>query len=162
MQTFTVHEPSDGPADRIERAESLVFIKDGFSLAAALLTPFWLIANRLWLALVAYLAAVGLIELVVWALGIDQAAAAWPIFALHLLIGLESDALRCWGLGRRGYTLIGSVSGRNWDECERRFLDSWLKEQPFVAPRALAQQGAESGRGTGGRLSATALWPGRA
>ena len=40
MLTFTVHEPPNPPADRVDRAESLVFIKDGFSWAAALLASF--------------------------------------------------------------------------------------------------------------------------
>ena len=30
MRTYTVHEQPNPPADRIDRAEKLVFIKDGF------------------------------------------------------------------------------------------------------------------------------------
>ena len=45
MLTFTVHEPPNPPADRIDRAESLVFIKDGFSWIAALFAPLWLLAT---------------------------------------------------------------------------------------------------------------------
>ena len=33
LVVFTVHEPPNAPADRLERAEQLVFVKDGFSLA---------------------------------------------------------------------------------------------------------------------------------
>ena len=39
MLTFTVHEPPNPPADRIERADKLVFVKDGFSWMAALFAP---------------------------------------------------------------------------------------------------------------------------
>ena len=48
MLTFTVHEPPDPPADRIDRAERLAFVRDGFSWSAALFTPVWLLAHRLW------------------------------------------------------------------------------------------------------------------
>jgi hypothetical protein len=161
MQTYTVHEPPGGPADRIERADRLVFVKDGFSLAAALFTPFWMLAHRLWLALLIYVAALAGLELAVWAADLMQETAGWIMVALHVLVGFESDAIRRWTLGRRGYRLIGSVTGRGWDECERRFLEAWLAEQPFVSPKALEAQPGWGSRGTGGRLSPLAFGPGR-
>ena len=62
MQTFTVHEPPNAPADRVDRAESLLFIKDGFSWGAALFGPLWLLAHRLWWPLIGYIIAYGAIE----------------------------------------------------------------------------------------------------
>ena len=163
MHTYTVHEPRDGPADRYERGEALVFVRDGFSLFAAALTPFWMIANGLWLALVAYLAALIGIELVVWSLGIGQQAAAWIMIALHLLIGFESDAIRRWTLLRNGYDLMGTVSGRTHDECERRFVEAWLHERPYTVARPVPPPPpGVMGRGTGGRLSIMALRSDRA
>ena len=47
MLTFTVHEPPSPPPDRLERAESLVFVKDGFSWTAALFGPVWLLVHQL-------------------------------------------------------------------------------------------------------------------
>jgi len=162
MHTYTVHEPHNGPADRFERGEALVFVRDGFSLTAALLTPFWMIANGLWIALLAYLAALIGIELVAWLLGIGQQATGWIILALHLLVGFESDEIRRWTLGRRGYDLVGSVSGRSLDECERRFVEAWLRDRPHAASRLPPPQPLyATGHGTGGRLSIMALRPGR-
>ena len=54
MLTFTVHEPPNPPADRIERADKLVFVKDGFSWMAALFAPLWMLVHRLWWALLGY------------------------------------------------------------------------------------------------------------
>ena len=159
MQTYTVHEPPGGPADRIERAEKLVFVKDGFSFAAMLLTPFWMLAHRLWLALLIYLVALGGFELATWAFGITQQSAGWIMLALNLLVGFEGDAIRRWSLRRRGYTMIGSVTGRSWDECERRFFEAWLADQPYVAPPRPSEGGW--GSGTRGRLNPLALGPGR-
>ena len=54
MRTYTIHERPDPAADRVDRAEGLVFIKDGFSWAAALFAPLWLIVHRLWWPLLGY------------------------------------------------------------------------------------------------------------
>jgi len=157
IQTYTVHEPSDGPRDRFERAEALVFVRDGFSWMAALLTPFWMIAHRLWLALIGYLVVVVGLQLLLAMLGMPQRAVGWVMVAVHLLVGFEGDAIRRWTLRRRGYALVGSVSGRGLDECERRFFDAWLNDRPYVS----LPPDAPSAMGTGGRLSIMALRSGR-
>jgi Protein of unknown function (DUF2628) len=131
MLSFTVHEAPDAPPDRIDRAEGLVFVKDGFSWTAALFAPIWLIVHRLWLPLLGY---VLVSALILW-LGslFDSGLDTLASLALHLLIGFEADALRRWGLERRGWSTIGTVTGRTADECERRFFDMWLPAQPIVA-----------------------------
>jgi len=163
MRTYTVHEPPVSAGDRLERAERLLFVREGFSLIAALLTPFWMLANRLWLPFLAYLGALASIEIAGWLFAIPQSSTAWVLVALHVLVGLESDAIRRWGLARRGYHAIGSVTGRTFDECERRFFEAWLEKQPFVTPAALTGQtgsyASNRGQPSGGRLSAAALWP---
>jgi len=80
------------------------------------------------------------------------------MIAIHLLIGFEGDAIRRWTLRRNGYALVGSVSGRSRDECERRFIEAWLKERPYVSP---STPPAPPMAGTGGRLSIMALRSGR-
>ena len=139
MLTYTVHEPPDAAPDRIVRAERLVFVKDGFSWAAALFTPIWLIVHRLWWPLLGYIL---LSALGGW-LG-SLFASGWSTLAtlaLHLLIGLEADTLRRWGLERRGWRTVGSVTGRSADECERRFFDMWLPAQPVIAAGSGGPQG---------------------
>lgn len=138
MITYTVYEPPEAPADRVDRAESLAFIKEGFHWTAALFTPFWLIAKRLWLVLMFYLAAVGLVQAAVWWLGLDQRTLSYTLTALHLIIGFEADTLQRWTLERKGWTMLGSVNGRNGEDCERRFFDAWLPSQPYVRPSALS------------------------
>jgi hypothetical protein len=132
MQTFTVHEPPYAPADRVDRAESLVFIKEGFSWAAALFGPFWLLAYRLWWPLLAYVLAYGAIEAVRLARLIDQRWIGLGLLALNLLLAFEGDSLRRWALARRGWRLLGTANGRHRVECERRFFDAWLPTQPVL------------------------------
>jgi Protein of unknown function (DUF2628) len=131
LLTYTVHEPSDPPPDRIDRAERLVFVKDGFSWMAALFTPIWLIVHRLWWPLLGYAILAG----VVLRLGasLDSNWAGLVLVALHVLVGLEADTLRRWQLERRDWRIVGSVSGRNAEECERRFFEMWLPTQPVDA-----------------------------
>ncbi len=131
MLTYTVHEPPNAPTGRIERAERLVFVKDGFSWMAALFAPVWMIVHRLWWPLLGYAALSGLLGWVG-----SLVAAGWTMLAglaLHLLVGLEASTLRRWTLDRRGWRTVGSVSGRTAEECERRFFEVWLPAQPAVA-----------------------------
>lgn len=139
MITYTVYEPPEAPADRLDRAQTLEFIKEGFHWTAALFTPFWLIAKRLWLVLMFYLAGLGLVQAVVWWLGLDQRSLSYAITALHLIVGFEADTLQRWTLERKGWAMLGSVNGRNAEDCERRFFDAWLPSQPFVRPSALSE-----------------------
>jgi Protein of unknown function (DUF2628) len=136
MQTYTVHEPPHPPADRIDRAASLVFVKDGFSWGAALFAPFWLLAHRLWWPLLGYIVLSGLLELARWVGMLDPRWATMAMVTLHLLVGFEADTLRRWALEHRGWRTLGSVLGRNYAECERRFFDEWLPDQPVIAPAA--------------------------
>jgi hypothetical protein len=134
MLTFTVHEPPNPPADRVDRAESLVFIKDGFSWAAALFAPIWLMAHRLWWPLLGFIVLSGGFEVIKHFSGIDVRWTGLAVLALNLLVGFEADALRRWALERRGWRMLGTVTGSSAAECERRFFETWLPSQPIIAP----------------------------
>jgi hypothetical protein len=133
MATFTVHEPPNPPADRIERGERLVFVKDGFSWAAALFAPVWLLAHRLWWPLIGYVLLSVMLQALPHVAALDQRWLGLAGLALNLLVGLEADTLRRWGLARRGWSTLGTVTGRTASECERRFFDAWLPAQPILA-----------------------------
>ena len=133
MRTYTIHEQPDPAADRIDRAERLVFVKDGFSWAAALFAPIWLIVHRLWWPLVGYVAISAVFEIAQNIGSFDQRWLGLAGLALHLLIGFEADTLRRWGLERRGWRTVGTVTGASAAECERRFFDAWLPTQPILA-----------------------------
>ncbi len=133
MRTYTVHEPPNPPADRIDRAEKLEFVRDGFYWRAFLFTPIWLVFHRLWLPFLAFLAGVLAIALAVNGL---KAGPQWGTFlalAGQAVVGYEAGLLRRWRLDRRGWTMVGTVTGRNRAECERRFLTAWLDQQPVIA-----------------------------
>jgi hypothetical protein len=160
MLTFTVHEPPDPPADRIDRAERLAFVRDGFSWGAALFTPIWLLAHRLWWPFVAYAAVEVLIALLGQSALVHSGWITLAGLSLGLVVGFEADTLRRWQLARRGWTTIGAVSGRNAEDCERRFFDMWLPTQPILAPpgtsEAASAGGGAAGRGRSSLLGALA------
>ena len=130
MQIFTVHEPREAangpPATLDERADGLVFVKDGFSLRAFVLGPLWLVMNRLWLPLAAWIAAFLAIQVVFWLLPASSAALGPVLLIAALGFALEASSIRRWGLERRGYRTIGTVAGQSHEDCEHRFLTSWL------------------------------------
>ncbi len=134
MVTFTVHESPSPATDRLDRAESLVFIKEGFTWSAALFAPLWLLVHRLWWPLAGYVIAIGALEGLRLTAFFPSAWISLASFGLHVLIGFEADTLRRWALDRRGWRALGIVSGKNAAECERRFFDEWLPEQPVIAP----------------------------
>ena len=133
--TYTVHEPLEPPRDRHERAESLVFVRDGFTLPAMMMPPLWCLANRAWAGLLIYVLAFTAILTVPWALSLSPVWSAIGLFALNFIYGLEGQQMRRASLDRRGWRMIGSVTGRNAEDCERRFLDAWLSETAAPALR---------------------------
>jgi hypothetical protein len=156
MQFYTVHEPPDAPADRIDRADTLTFIHDGFCKAAVAFGALWLIANQLWIAFAGYLAIAGCIALGIYAAGVPLGWIALLVGALNLLLGFEASSLQRWTLERGGWRSLGTVSGRSLDECERRFLESWLADQRTTASSAGGASGPGFGAQLGSQLAAMA------
>lgn len=149
MLTFTVHEPPNPSADRIDRAEALVFVKDGFSWTAALFAPLWLILHRLWLPLLVYVVIAAALGLAQGAIAFDRRWVGLAMFAVNLMLGFEAGMLRRWTLDARGWRMLGSVSGRSVDECERRFFEGWLPSQPIIAPNTSSGDASRPGRAWG-------------
>ena len=134
MIVYTVHEPSAPVADRVDRAEALLFIRDGFSWMAAIFGPFWMLANGLWLVSFLYIAGVAVLELVLNASGLDAGWGALSSIAINIALGFEAASLRRWTYERRGWRLVGTVAGRTRAEAERRFFEAWLPGEPLIRP----------------------------
>lgn len=130
--TYTVHEPPDAAADRVDRASDLLFVKDGFHWLTALCPPLGLIAKQLWLELLGYVLIVGAVTgLLSWA-GLNTNWIALLVAALNFFLGFEISSLERSHLDRNGWLTLGSVTDRNLAECERRFFETWLPDQPII------------------------------
>jgi len=138
LRVYTVHEMPEPSADRYDRAEALRFVREGFSWPAALFGPLWMAAKGLWLALVIYLVAAFLLSIAMTAGGFSSQMATVVFIALSVLVGFEADTIERWTLARRGWQTVGTISGRDTADCERRFFDDWLPSQPMLRPETLS------------------------
>jgi uncharacterized protein DUF2628 len=128
MPTFTVHQPPPRPGEAAIAPERFVFVRDGVHFWAFVLTPFWLLRYRLWLAFAGYLAVTILLGV---ALKLTGAGAIVQFLAgvlIALLIGFEAATLRRWKLTRRGWRMLGFVVGEDVEMAEHRFFAEWSKQ----------------------------------
>ena len=136
MATYTVHEPPQAESDRVDRAVDLAFVKDGFSWLTAICPPIGFIANGVWLMAIAYLAGAGFLGYLLNAAKIDEGLISLIFLMINVYLGFEISTLRRWMLDQKGWEQIGVVNGRSIAECERRFFETWLPEQPVIASEA--------------------------
>lgn len=132
MKSYTVHEPPKPKSDRLDRAEDLVFIKDGFNVLAFVIAPVWLLANRLWLVLFFYVVLQAGLQLVFGYFGTGNSIRSAIAIGLNALVGFEADSLKRWTFARRGWAQVGTVTGDTFDICQRRFFEDWLQRTPAV------------------------------
>jgi Protein of unknown function (DUF2628) len=127
MPVYTVHEPPLQGDEPLSAAERYVFVRDGFSIAAFLFSPFWMLWHRLWLVFALYVVVTGLLEAVLAAAGASRLAVTLVAALISLLIGLEAGSLRRLTLSRRGFKNVGLVSGADIEDAERRFFAAWVR-----------------------------------
>lgn len=133
MVIYFVHEPPNASANRLESAEQLLFVKDGFSWLAALVPAIWLLTKRMWLEAIGFMACAGLLVWAFTAAGAPNVGSA-ILLAVQILFGFEANALCSAALERRGWRLVGTVSGYNREDSERRFLEVWLPTHTEIPP----------------------------
>jgi hypothetical protein len=127
MPTFTVHQPPR-LGEAASAPERFVFVRDGFHFWAFVLTPFWLLRYRLWLAFAIYLAVSSLLGI---ALRLSGAGATVQFLAgtlVALLVGFEAATFRRAKLTRRGWHMLGFVVGEDTEAAEQRFFAEWAKQ----------------------------------
>ena len=152
LSVYTVHEEPNPVADRLDRAERLAFLRDGFSWPAALWTPLWMASRQLWVPLAIYAAVVAAVGSGLHLMGAGTTEIAVAVLAVHLIVGYESYQLERWVYEARGFTLAGTVAGKNKIECERRFFETWLPRQPVISSPVKPS----SGQPANGTLAASA------
>jgi hypothetical protein len=126
MSTFSVHTKDSG------QAESVVVVREGFSLSAFVFGPLAHLLRRMWLALALWIAAAILGVLVAVALG-GGAGVGWGVaLLLFYLLALEDGSLRRAALRRRGYTFADVVEAQSANEARMAFAYRQATRQPAV------------------------------
>jgi uncharacterized protein DUF2628 len=156
MAVYTVLEPPKLTGGPYERAERFVFIRDGFSWAAFLLTPLWLIYRRLWLGLIGYLVVIAALQVGLRLAGVGSGGRVVAGALIALLIGFEAASLRRWTLTRRRWRELGTVVGDGLDDAERRFFDAWIAGE---ATQPQAAQATATPHPFGHRSDVVGLFP---
>ena len=129
MPVYTVHAPRANGVD-FRATDRFTFVRDGFHFWAMLLGPFWLIWNRLWLALVGWIIAVIALQLVLAKLGAGASAIFLAELVVALLMGFEAASLQRWTLSRRNWRQLDIVLADDEETAERKFFDRWTKQRP--------------------------------
>ncbi|ADZ68448.1 DUF2628 domain-containing protein [Polymorphum gilvum] len=149
MSVYMVMVPPEvGTGEATARAaDRLLFLREGFSWGALAFSGLWLLWHRMWLALLAYLAATVALEAAARFIGGPGPGVA--AFLLAVLIGLEANALRRWSLERKGWRLAGVASGSDIEEAESRFFRTWSAAgaRRLATPPAQVGTGAQAGTG---------------
>jgi hypothetical protein len=132
MAIYAVHSPAfDGdPAAAFDRSK---FLRVGFSTAALIFGPFWLLAKRLWLALAVWIFCAAVVGLAL-AYGALDGKAAFALYALSaLFLGLEARALQGETLARNGRPMVEIVGGADLQDAERAFLARMMAPRPAAS-----------------------------
>lgn len=120
MKVYSVHLRRHG----LEPDHDLVLVREGFNWAAFLLSFVWALWHRLWLVALAIVTVSLLMNLAIWALGMDALASSVLSLGVALLTGLLANDCRRWTLARQGFADYGVSTGETEELALARFLDA--------------------------------------
>ncbi|MDR3462083.1 MAG: DUF2628 domain-containing protein [Beijerinckiaceae bacterium] len=100
--------------------EHASILRDGFSWAALIFGPFWLLYRRLWLAALIWIVLESAFILFVLPHVAPNAAALVDVLA-HCFLGFEGQRLRI-AKASRDAAITEIIEGRDWEEAEARFF----------------------------------------
>lgn len=135
MPTYTVHAPPPKKGETTSAPERFRFVRDGFHFWAFLLAPVWLLVNRLWLALVAYIVLYVLLEVGLVFVRAPSNVQFLVSVLIALLMGFEASSIQRWTWSRCGWKQLGFVVGEDAEMAEQRFFAEWAK-RPAPATEA--------------------------
>jgi hypothetical protein len=114
VKYWTVHLKPQNPA----LPNAPVLVREGFSFAAFLFGPIWLLAHRAWIPAVLLIA----VNVVVGSLA-PEAAEPLLFLGIMLFVGVTGNDMRRFSLERAGYLLMHVVAARDVDGALARLLD---------------------------------------
>jgi hypothetical protein len=137
MKLYTIHAPF-GPAV-LAGLESARAARTGFSFAAFLFGPLWLLVRGLWVALVGYAVLAALLVGLVRYGGLWPGSAVALIALAELYLGVEGRALAAVARARAGRPLVDVIYARSALEAEKLYFERALAAAPAAAPRGVAR-----------------------
>lgn len=122
MKTYAIYLKNI-PSSPLEKA---IFVKEGFSLWAAIFGAFWMVYNRMWLCSVLLIAAnVGLVFLEKQGFAGAELSTILQT-GLMFFIGFNANDFYAKSLEMKGYKLFSVVTEKNICAAQQRFFDKVL------------------------------------
>ncbi len=134
--SYTIYEPLHPQKELLARADELIFIKDGFSFWAMIGSVFWMIYHHLWIPLIGFFIAIGLLAALAHLFGAAPGADVILFVGLSIALGFLANDIRRAVLERQQYHMIGTIAGHTKIECERRFFSNWSPLQKVLLNEA--------------------------
>jgi hypothetical protein len=153
MAVYTVHVPRGRWGER-PTPDRIVFLRDGFSLAAFLFGPFWLLWRRAFLAALLWTLLLGVVGALA-ATGLSREAVSTLEIALGALLGLEGSRLVAWTLARRGYAESAVIVAESLEDAEAVFFATLQPGGPAAGPGAAPGGAAAARHPVGGLFEET-------
>src|SRR3954453_19652346 len=117
MPVYTGHAPVTNGAD-LTATDKFAFVRDGFHFWAAVLGVIWLAWHRLWLALIGWIVAVALVDVILLGAGIGRGTVFLADVLLAILLGFEVSSLERWSLSRGKWRQLDIVGGEDGERRE--------------------------------------------
>jgi len=124
MAIYRVYEC---PADSLDTA---VFVREGFSIAAALFTFIWAVWHRMWLVAVALLAALAAVAIAADVFDFGSTIVVTTQLAIAVTIGFIADAIRGRSLVSLGFIESAIVEAANRHEAELKYFVKAVRTKP--------------------------------
>jgi hypothetical protein len=133
MKLFAIHAPRATEAGA--GLEGAWAARTGFSFAALVFGPLWLLARSVWAALAVYVILAAAVVALAASGWLGGGAAFWLIALGHLYLGLEGRALAIAARDRAGRALVDVVYAGSPLEAEKIYFDRALHPSPPPALR---------------------------
>jgi hypothetical protein len=125
MNIYTIHTNKTDP----NPLENAVFIKEGFSIFAAVLQGFWSLYHKMWLCTAALIVLnISFMLLEKYAIITAGISTAMQIGVL-VFVGFEANDWYRKSLETKGFKLFDIISGKDLDEAKKRFLEHNLERK---------------------------------
>jgi hypothetical protein len=141
MKLYAIHAPLG--VETVAAAEGARAARTGFSLAAFVFGPLWLLARGLWRPLLVYVVAAAAV-IALGAFGwLRPGAVFWLIALGHLYVAFEGRGWVAEKRERAGRPTVDLIYAHNALEAERRYLDRVLQPSAAFPRRGLPTGGPD-------------------
>lgn len=132
MKIYTVYtKPGDG-------LENAIFVKEGFSLLAAILRGFWAFYHKMWFTGIILFAVEFSLQVIQNKNYLDYNIIEAIKFGFLLMVGANFSDFYTYILTRRGYVLDEVILAQNEEEARYKFLSGMLQRSTVPAGNTIS------------------------